>query len=76
MNELKEKSLKEYVANTFTAFSAAYLDGLDKAFDYLEKAYHDHDPILLMLKYQPSVPAALKEDPRFQKFLDKIGFPN
>jgi hypothetical protein len=75
MDELEERSLKGYVANTFTAFSATYLDGLDKAFDHLEKAYDDRDPILLMIKYQPSVPAALKKDPRFQKFLERIGFP-
>ena len=75
MNELKEKSLTQYIGNTFTAFSAAYLDGLDEAFNYLEKAYTDHDPIILMLKYQPLVPPILKEDPRFQQFLDKVGFP-
>ena len=74
--ELKEKSLKEYVANTFTAYSASCLDDLDTAFEYLDKAYRDHDPILLMLKYQPSVPAALKKDPRYQQFLDRIGFPD
>ena len=75
MDELKDKSVKGYVANTFTAFSAAYLDGVDEAFNYLEKAFGDRDPILLMIKYQPSVPAILKKDPRFQKFLDRIGFP-
>ena len=46
------------------------LEGLDIAFEYLDKAYLDHDPILLTLKYMPWVPAALKEDPRFQIFLD------
>jgi len=76
MDEIKEKSKKGYVTKTFTASSAAYVDGLDKAFEYLEEAYEDHDPVLLTLKYQPWVPAALKADPRFQKFLDKIGFPN
>jgi len=75
MDELKEKSLKGYIANTFVAFASAYLDGTDKAFEYLEKACEDHDPILLMLKYQPLVPPALKEDPRYQQFLDRIGFP-
>jgi adenylate cyclase len=75
MNELKEKSQREYVAHAFTALSATFLAGPDKAFEYLEKAYDDHDPILLMIKYLPSVPPALKEDPRFQRFLNKIGFP-
>lgn len=74
MNELKERSHSEYVANTLTALSAAYLNDLDEAFDYLEKAYHDRDPILVTLKYEQWVPAALRDDPRFQIFLDRIGF--
>lgn len=75
MNELKERSKSEYVANALTALSAAYLNDLDEAFGYLEKAYNDRDPILVMLKYEQWVPAILRADPRFQIFLDRIGFP-
>lgn len=75
MSELKERSQSEYVANTFTALSAGYLNDLDEAFNYLEKAYDDRDPVLIMLKYEQWVPAALREDPRFQQLLDRIGFP-
>src|SRR6185369_4907495 len=39
MDELKEKSLKGYVSKTLVAFAAAYLEDLDQAFDFLEKAY-------------------------------------
>jgi hypothetical protein len=31
--------------------------------------------MLLSLKYEHWVPAALKADPRFKVLLDKIGFP-
>jgi len=75
MNKLKESSKSEYVAKTFTALSAAYLGDLDEAFDYLDKAYNDRDPMLLMIKYERWVPAALRNDPRFQNLLDRIGFP-
>ena len=75
MNEIKERSKSEYVANTLMGLSAAYLDDLDEAFDYLEKAYNDRDPVLLMLKYEWWAPALLREDPRFQNLLDRIGFP-
>jgi TolB-like protein/class 3 adenylate cyclase/Tfp pilus assembly protein PilF len=74
LNELKERSAKEYIAYTVTAMSEAWLDNFDEAFACLEKAYNDHDPLLISLKYEHWVPDALKEDPRFQKFLDKIGF--
>jgi adenylate cyclase len=75
MNELKERSKNEYVANTFTALSAAYLNENDEAFNYFEKAFIDRDPILLLLKYVQWVPAHLRDDPRFQNLLDRIGFP-
>jgi len=75
MNDLKEKSKSEYVANAYTAMSAGYLNELEEAFEYLEKAYIDRDPVLLMLKYAQWVPVLIREDPRFQKLLDRIGFP-
>jgi len=76
MNDLKERSKTEYLSSAFAALSAAYLNELDEAFEYLEKAYDDRDPLVILLKYEPWVPAVLKDDPRFQKFLKRIGFPN
>lgn len=75
MNELKERSTTEYIAGTYAGLSAAYLYEMDDAFEYLEKAYDDYDPILIQLKYAPYVPALLRNDPRFQNLLDRIGFP-
>jgi len=75
MNELKERSKSEYVSPTLSALSAAYLTDLNEAFDYLEVAYDERDPTMILLKYEPWVPDILKKDPRFQKILDRIGFP-
>ncbi len=75
MKELEKRSVTEYIAGTYAGLSAAYLGDMDTAFHYLEKAYDDHDPILAQLKYAPYVPAALRNDPRFQNLLDRIGFP-
>lgn len=75
INELKESSQNEYVDKTLTAISAAHLGDLDEAFDYLDKAHDDRDPILVTLKYEPWVPAILRNDQRFQKLLDRIGLP-
>ncbi|HYK46961.1 MAG TPA: adenylate/guanylate cyclase domain-containing protein [Parafilimonas sp.] len=75
MNELEKKSATEYVAGTYFGLSAAYLGDLDKAFHALEKACDDLDAHILTIKPAPYVPAALRNDPRFQNLLDRIDFP-
>ncbi len=75
MNELEKRSVTEYIAGTHLALSAAYLRDIDATFQYLEKAYNDRDPMLLILKYSPDVPSWLRSDPRFDSFLNRIGFP-
>ena len=76
MNEIKERSQREYVANGLMAVSSAYLGKSDESISYLEKAFSEHDPVLLMLKHEPWVPKNLKNDERFQNIIEKIGFPD
>jgi adenylate cyclase len=75
MTELEKRSVTEYIAGTHFGLSAAYLGDLDTALKYLEKAFDDRDFTLITLKYLPCVPASLRNDPRFQNLLDRIGFP-
>jgi TolB-like protein/Tfp pilus assembly protein PilF len=75
MNELMKRSATEYIAKTFTALSAAYLNDIDKAFEFLEMAFNDHDPILLLLKYADWVPSSVRTDPRFFDLIKRIGLP-
>lgn len=75
MNELKERSASQYIAHTFTGISAAYLNHFDEAFEYLEKAYQERDPISLLLKYANWVPKLFRDDPRFSRLIDRIGLP-
>ncbi len=74
-NELKDRSTKEYIAGTYFGVSAAWLGDIETAFNYLESAYNDHDPALINLKYATYIPDLLRNDPRFQNLLDRIGFP-
>jgi TolB-like protein/class 3 adenylate cyclase/Tfp pilus assembly protein PilF len=75
MNELEARVATEYIAGTYLGLSAAYLGQMDLAFNYLEKAFIDLDPILIQLNNSPFVPALLKNDRRFQNLLTRIGFP-
>jgi len=76
MNELIERSSTEYIAGTYAGISAAYLGDLERAISFLEKAYFDHDPILMTIRWAPHIPEQLKKDARFQQLLRNIGFPN
>jgi adenylate cyclase len=76
LQDLKERRAKTYIASAFIGLSAAYLEGVDAAMVYLEKAFEDREPPLLTLKHEHWVPDFLKEDPRFQNLLERIGFPS
>jgi hypothetical protein len=51
------------------------MNDLDTAFNYFEKAYVDCESVLVSLKHESWTPSNIKNDPRFQKLLDKIGYP-
>jgi hypothetical protein len=55
--------------------AAAWSGDLDVAFSYMEKSYEEHEAMLLTLKTWPNVPDNLKNDPRCQELIKRIGFP-
>lgn len=73
--ELKQRAATEYVSPTLLGIALASLEEMDEAFVYLEQAYTMREPLLLTLKYQSWIPAALREDPRYAPLLQRIGFP-
>jgi pentatricopeptide repeat protein len=70
--ELKERSKSEYVGQTFTAISAAYLGELGEAIECLEKAYDDLDPVIVTVKNSNWFPNNLTQEERFQNLVHKI----
>jgi TolB-like protein/Tfp pilus assembly protein PilF len=75
LNETKKRAAHEYVANALTGIACAYLEEIDEAFYYLEKAFEAREPLLLALKYQPWIPSALKDDARYNKLINQIAYP-
>lgn len=77
MNELEARLATKDIGSAHFDFglSVAYIGNVNFAFDALEKAYNDLDPHILTIKRAPYVPALLRNDPRFQNLLDRIGFP-
>ncbi len=52
---------------------SATIGETDEAFDWLERGYREHDPLMVLLKLPVFDP--LRSDPRFQDLLRRIGFP-
>ena len=73
MQELKKRSSHEFIDAAFMGFSSAHAGNMDDAFTYFETALIERDPMILSLKYIHNS-TALRNDMRFQKILDQIGF--
>jgi len=59
----------------YLAMIYAQMGEIDTAFEWLEKAYTDHEVEMYWLKVEPPF-KPLHSDPRWQVMLDKVGFPN
>jgi len=65
----------KYVSPCLMSFAAGFLEDIDEAISWLEKAYQEHDAYLCILKYYPFMPAMLRQDNRFQSIISKMNFP-
>jgi TolB-like protein/DNA-binding winged helix-turn-helix (wHTH) protein len=75
LRDLQQKSKTAYVSPYFLATIYAGLGEKDKAFEFLEKAYRERSlEISWHLKADLRIDS-LRSDPRFQKLLQRIGFP-
>lgn len=72
VEDLKEQSKRKYIAPSVIAEIYTALGEKDQAFAWLDKAYEDHDFILVLLKIEPSFDG-LRSDPRFAALLKRIG---
>jgi TolB-like protein len=62
-----------YIPPGYLAWAYAMVGEKEKSFAYLEKAYEQHDPALANLKVDPGFDL-LRDDPRFNELLKKVGF--
>ncbi len=56
------------------AETSAFIGETEEAMTWLERAYGERDPLLLVIKTDPLLDP-LRSDPRFQDLLRRIGFP-
>jgi eukaryotic-like serine/threonine-protein kinase len=71
---MKEESKQGRVPAITLAELYVHLDKKDQAFEWLEKAYEKHELALIFLKTKPTYDS-LRSDPRYQRLVRRIGFP-
>jgi len=59
----------------YLAMIYAQIGEIDTSFEWLDKAYEDHEVEMYWLKVEPPF-EPLHDDPRWQVMLDKVGFPS
>jgi len=72
LNDLTTQSKRRYVSPYLVATIHAGLGENERAFDWLEKGYAEHDYLMVMLRIDPRLDA-LRNDPRFRSLLDRVG---
>ena len=74
LDELTELAKCKYVASYFFAGIYIGLGESDRALEYLEKSYEEHSHWLIYLHIDPGMDD-LRNDPRFQDLLRRVGLP-
>ena len=72
LNELRELSKRRYVTPYLTAIIYLGLGDKEQAFAWLDKASQDRSSFLIWLKVEPLFDP-LRDDPRFQNLLRRVG---
>jgi serine/threonine-protein kinase len=75
LDDLTELTRQKYVAPYFFAGIHIGLGENERAIEYLEKSYEEHSHWLIYLHIDPSMDG-LRQDPRFQDLLRRVGLPH
>jgi adenylate cyclase len=70
-----DKDEREFVLAMVTANIYAWLGELDNAYEWLEKAYEQHDQAFRLLKVGSGWDA-FKADPRFARYVERLSIPD
>ncbi|MEK7756527.1 MAG: hypothetical protein AAB385_04890, partial [Planctomycetota bacterium] len=74
LDELVARSTEAYVPPTLLAYVYAGLGETDRMFDWLERAYQEHDLSLVYTLPDPLL-APMRSDPRFADLVRRVGLP-
>jgi adenylate cyclase len=72
--DLQQRAQTERVPPIFIAHVYAGLGDGDRAFEWLEKAFQEHSPLLARLRSDPQL-ESLRDDPRYRTLAVRLGLP-
>jgi len=75
LNTLKERARTSYVPAYFFVLVFVGTGQYDEAFEWLERSYQERSTILAYVRLDPRL-APLRPDPRFGKFVERLGLPD
>ncbi len=73
LNQMLSQKKVQYVSSFCIAYLYHYMDEKDKAFEWLDKAYEERDGLMPLLNV-PRFAGDLRDDPRFEALLERMGF--
>ncbi len=73
IRNLQRLSTKRYVGTSLFAIVYCGLGEAERAFEWIDRAYQQRDPLLTRMKLDP-VTVPLRSDPRFADLLRRVGF--
>jgi tetratricopeptide (TPR) repeat protein len=74
LEELRQRSSRQYVSPMLGALIAIGMGEYDQAFDWLEQCYADRAQMLSEIKAEPAFDP-LRQDPRYADLLRRMNFP-
>jgi tetratricopeptide (TPR) repeat protein len=74
MDELVERSQKEYISGIYLFIAAYSSKNFDKAFEYMELASEQRASLLVASRVWPTL-EPMRTDPRFQAIIQRMHFP-
>ena len=73
LDDLKQRSKRQFISPCVLAIVHAGLGEKDEAFEWLERAYSSRDFMLTLLKIEPTYDL-LRDDPRYADLMRRVGF--
>lgn len=75
IEQLKAMQSERYVGPGLLSMVYLMMGDLDRGIEFLELGLEERDPLIQLTKHHPSISGMLKQDPRIERIVQRIGIP-